>query len=61
MRKIGTVIIAWIAVTLVILLWDQAWQWGAWVQVLTWEHDFTPSPFGLINEDSAIVAWLLSL
>lgn len=61
MRKIGNVLAIWIAVTLVILLWNQAWQWGDWIAALTQRHDFTPSPFGLINEDSAIVAWLLSL
>lgn len=61
MCKIGKVLAIWIAVTLAILLFDQSLQWGDWVAALTQRHDFTPSPFGLINEDSAIVAWLLSL
>ena len=35
--------------------------WGQWTYSLVALHDYIPDPFGLFEEDSPVVGWLLSL
>ena len=35
--------------------------WGHWTYSLVALHDYVPDPWGLFEEDSQIVGWLLSL
>ena len=35
--------------------------WGVWAWDLVVAGDYTPDPFGLFEEDSPIVGWLLGL
>ena len=36
-------------------------RWGQWTYSLVALHDYIPDPFGLFEEDSPLVDWLLSL
>ena len=47
---VGTLILAYIL-----------FQWGQWTYSLVALHDYIPDPFGLFEEDSPLVGWLLSL
>lgn len=35
--------------------------WGEWTHSLVTLHDYVPDPWGLFEEDSPVVGWLLSL
>ena len=36
-------------------------SWGQWTYSLVALHDYVPDPWGLFEEDSQSVGWLLSL
>ena len=48
-------IVCTLALAFMILLW------GQWTYSLVALHDYVPDPWGLFEEDSPVVGWLLSL
>ena len=44
-----------------ILLAYTLFLWGQWTHSLVALHDYIPDPWGLFEEDSPIVGWLLGL
>ena len=43
-----------------ILLAYTLFLWGEWTYSLVALHDYVPDPWGLFEEDSQIVGWLLA-
>ena len=50
-----------LAIVGTILLAYTLFLWGGWMHSLVALHDYIPDPWGLFEEDSQIVGWLLSL
>jgi len=51
---------ALLAVVGALILVYTLFLWGEWTYSLVALHDYVPDPFGLFEEDSPLVGWLLA-
>ena len=60
-QKMEAYSFALLAIIGALLLAYTLFRWGAWTYSLVALRDYVPDPWGLFEEDSPVVGWLLTL